>query len=249
MEHRKVPSVRFYLVLLIILSLSILVLSLSYSKESGKTYYENMVANKDNLKIVYSNGNEIKGSTMALKNYMKVEEKTYSVTNEDKEESYYQLNVICDDCYNNGYYYSIDGAEPVELKERVILEENLDGYGKEKDHVTHNLRVFSPDKVTSNVSFNITKIVKGSFEYYLDKDTNVIVNNSGYAYRNNAINNYVMNNGILYSVVEVKKDMVICEAAQEIEDEKYQIFSFNKNSIVLRGNGLVESPYEVNYEG
>ena len=184
---------------------------------------------------------------MALKNYMKVSEKSYSVTNEDKNESYYQLNIICDDCYSNGYYYSIDNAEPVELKERVLLEETLDGYGKEKDHVTHSLRIFSPDKVTSNISFNITKITKGSYEYYLNKDVNVIVNGSGYAYRNDAINNYVLYNGILYRVTGIKKDMVTCEAVDEVPEEN-RIYSFNKNSIVVRGNGLVESPYEVNYE-
>ena len=248
MEHKKVPSIRFYLVLLIVLSLSILILSLSYSKESGNTYYENVVTNEDGLKIVYANGKDLKGSTMALKNYMKVSEKSFSVTNQSKEDSYYELDIICDDCYNNGFYYSIDDAEPVLLKDRVILEETLAGYGQEKDHATHSLRVFSPDKVINNISFNVRKITKGSFEYYLNKDTNVISNRSGYAYRNDAINNYVFNNGVLYRVVEIKNDKVICEAAQEVAEDSARTFSFNKNLMVVKGNGLVESPYEVKYE-
>ena len=248
MEQKKVPSIRFYMVLLIVLSLSILILSLSYSKESGNTYYENVVTNEDNLKIVYANGKDIKGSTMALRNYMKVSEKSFSVTNQSKDNSYYELDIICDDCYNNGFYYSLDDAEPVLLKDRVILEEDLNGYGQEKDHVTHSLRVFSPDKVINNMSFNVTKIRKGSFEYHINKDTNVISNRSGYAYRNDAVNNYVLNSGILYRVIEIKNDKVICEATQEVPEGVESKFSFNKNSMVVKGNGLVESPYEVNYE-
>ena len=237
MENKKNNDFRFYIVLLIILSLSILVLGLSYSKESGTNYYEGASENINNLKIVYANSKKIQTPAVSLKNYMDATEYPFSVTNESKNDSYYELDIICDDCYGNGYYYSIDG----------ILEEDLMPYGKEKDHVTHSLRVFNPNKAINNISYRIRKIKKDSFEYLINKDLNTVIDGDNYKFKEGT-NNYVMKDGILYRVSEIKNDMVICNIVDEYLDVQEKVLTFNKTLGVLRGNGFVESPYEVNYE-
>ncbi len=50
MEQKKMSLARFYVPLLIILSLSVLILSLSYSKESGNTDFAAAIIKESNLK-------------------------------------------------------------------------------------------------------------------------------------------------------------------------------------------------------
>ena len=246
MEQKKMSLARFYVPLLIILSLSILILSLSYSKESGNTAFEATIIKEGNLKIVYANGTDLKNPVIKLKDYMNANEYSFSITNEGKNSNYYELDIICDDCYDNDYYYSIDGKEPVLIKNKVLLEEDFEKYGSSNDHVTHSLRVFSPSKAVNNMNYRIRVINRKSIEYYINKDNSAIVEDNKYIYKDDSVSNYVLKDGALYRIVDIKNDMVSCSAVDENNEIKG--ITFSKKMELLNGNGLLESPYEVNYE-
>ena len=246
MEQKKMSLARFYIPLLIILSLSILILSLSYSKESGNTAFEATVIKENNLKIVYANGIDLKNPVVKLKDYMNANVYTFSITNEGKNNNYYELDIICNDCYDNDYYYSIDGAEPILITNKVLLEEDLEKYGSNNDHVTHSLRVFSSSKAVNNMKYRIRTINKNSIEYYINKDNSVIIEDNKYIYKEDSISNYVLKDGELYRIENVKNDMVSCRAYDENNELKG--ITFSKKMELVNGNGLLESPYEVKYE-
>ena len=246
MEQKKMSLARFYVPLLIILSLSVLILSLSYSKESGNTDFAAAIIKESNLKIVYANGVELRSPVIKLKDYMTATQYAFSITNEGKNTNYYELDIICEDCYDNGYYYSIDGKEPVLITNRVILEEDFGKYGSNNDHVSHTLRVFSPDKAVNNMKYRIRVINRESIEYAINKDNSVRVEDNKYTFSEEATSNYVLKDGALYRITDIKNDMVSCMAVDENNELKG--ITFNKKMKVLNGNGLLESPYEVDYE-
>ena len=246
MEQKKMSLARFYVPLLIILSLSILILSLSYSKESGNTDYDGSVIKENNLKIVYANGTELKSPVVKLKDYKNATEFYYSITNEGKNNNYYELDIICDDCYGKGFYYSIDGGEPVEITSKVLIEEEFEKYGSLNDHVSHSLRVFSPDKAVNNMKYQVRTINRNTIEYAINKDNSVMIVDGKYVYRDDTISNYVIKDGILYRITDIKNDMISCSAVDENVEIKG--ITFSKKMDLAFGNGTIESPYEVNYE-
>ncbi len=245
MERKKMSLARFYIPLLIILSLSILILSLSYSKESGNTDFAATVVKEKGLKIVYASGTNLKNPVINMTNYMEATENAFSITNERNDDNFYELDIVCDDCFNKDYYYSIDGKEPVLITNRVLLEEDFSMYGSKNDHVSHSLRVFSPTKAV-NIEYRIKVIDRKTIEYAINKDNSVVIEDNNYIFDDSSISNYVLINDDLYRIIKIKNDVVSCKAVDE--DNEFRKISFSKKIEVLKGNGFLESPYEVDYE-
>lgn len=147
---------RFYIPLVIILCLSVLLFGVSYSKESGKINYTKAAVNKDGLKIVYDNGNfiNVHNSTNPNK-YQKITGNIVSITNESKKNKEYLIKIKCDNCFNKEIYYSLDKKAPQILNSEIIYQGTLSKYGTEDDHVSHELKFFTPKTYNEDIKYEI----------------------------------------------------------------------------------------------
>ena len=128
---------RFIIVLFVIGCASILLLSVSFSKESGSNSFEHNSVLTDTLKVNYSRNN-----LLTLENsYIE-----FSVINQKNSEVSYYVDINNkEDLLNRELYYIFDNGDKIKLNEDKIYIGKLASFGSDGDFVSHSLRIFSKD--------------------------------------------------------------------------------------------------------
>lgn len=195
---------RFYIPLVIILCLSVGLLGLSYSKESGVSNFNNIVRKDNNIKVIYEQNNTTKSEILKnVDNYLTVSEHKFSVVNLGKQKENYLIKLSFDKDYNDiKFYYSIDGKTPVLLDKDIIYENSLEKYGTVGDFVTHSLRIFADKEYDGNVTFMVKNIDEKDLEYKILSSISTYKDDKGdYRYFGEEVNNYLKYNEELYRII------------------------------------------------
>ena len=189
-------NVSYFLSLFIIFTVSIVFLSTSYSKESG-TLLNNSITKEevDNIVITYSNTNLI---TSNSDNYI-------SIVNKNNHPVSYQIELIKMDDSTEEIYYQLDNKDIKMLgKNNVILEEDLDSYGSDKDQVTHIINLSGSKSNKYIITLKESTIIKN----VVSKDNNTYMKDGNIYYYGEDPNNYVLYNNELYRILGLENNVV-----------------------------------------
>jgi len=189
-------NVSYFLSLFIIFIVSIVFLSTSYSKESG-TLLNNSITKEevDNIVITYSNTNLI---TSNSDNYI-------SIVNKNNHPVSYQIELIKMDDSTEEIYYQLDNKDIKMLgKNNVILEEDLDSYGSDKDQVTHIINLSGSKSNKYIITLKESTIIKN----VVSKDNNTYMKDGNIYYYGEDPNNYVLYNNELYRILGLENNVV-----------------------------------------
>ena len=192
---------RFYVVLFSVLSISVVLLGFSFSKESGSNElsFLNEIESND-YRVVFSNGdvlNTVNNSSTEL-----------SLTNRKNEISdiYITLKEKDNNTYKNVFYKIDDGPEHVLVEETIKLG-TLNGYGVDGDHQIFKIQVYTKDNSEYNFSIKvnstdeendhtISNMIKNSNSVYTDNKGNI-------RYYGNDVNNYILYNGEVHRIIGI----------------------------------------------
>ncbi|MBQ8659690.1 MAG: hypothetical protein IJ475_02515 [Bacilli bacterium] len=185
MKNRK-----FYVVIFCVMVLSLSILSLSYSKESGKTqditYNENEY---ENFRIVYSDTTFESGKNIS-----------FTITNNSDENRDYSLRVNLDGALGD-VYYSLDGMDDQLLVDNEIFNGELNAFGDAGDLASHSIKLYSKSGVQFKYSISIDGLKINTLESNIKKSENVYLSNDIYRYYGVLVDNYIKYEGSLYRIV------------------------------------------------
>ena len=134
---------RFYIFTFVILSLTIVLFGVSYSKDSGEVQYTTFNTNKNNLKVIYEKNNVFKVETVSkIDDFENLDASLVNVVNLNKKKVSYALYVM-DDKAINKVYYSIKDGEKALIDDKIVYLGDLDSFGTMGDSNSLKLRFFS----------------------------------------------------------------------------------------------------------
>ena len=137
---------KYYIVLICMLTCSVLLLGLSYSKQSSEGVDNGLIeVNNDTYRVIYSTDKEL--------NTIDGNEVRISLINKKDSDTNYaiELKEIDDDTYDN-VSYSLDGINYYVLTDNVINLGVLNAYGNEGDSKQFTLSLKGIDNYTFNYS-------------------------------------------------------------------------------------------------
>ena len=131
-------SKRFCISIFVILSLTVVVLSATYSKDSGTSEYTSINKNIDNLKVTFESGELLSIPKVDKLSLDKVKGSNISIVNKNKD----KVNVLIELNYSGDeeVYYSIDNAEMKLIVENAKEVVNLNAFGTEGDQKIFNIK-------------------------------------------------------------------------------------------------------------
>lgn len=189
---------RFYVVLFCVLSLSVVLLGLSFAKESGTNGDVYLADNTtDNYRVVFDEDNLIdtgKSNTM-----------TVSIINLKNEE--FNYSVVLNEVDNLKYkdvYYTVNGSEESKLKDGVIELGTLSAYGNKGDQGTYEILIYSKCNALYNFEVSINNKKSNTLNYViaLSEQTYIDGNGNNRYYGVNP-NNYIKYNGVIYRIIGI----------------------------------------------
>lgn len=192
---------RFYVVLFGVLSVSVVLLGFSFSKESGSNELSFLnEVNGTDYRVVFSDGDVL--NTVSNSNTM------LSLINRKSEKSdiYITLKETNNSSYKNVFYKIDDGPEHVLVDETIKLG-TLNAYGVDGDHQVFNIHIYTKDdseysfliKVNSTIEeddYSISSMIKNSNSVYTDNKGNV-------RYYGEDVNNYILYNEEEYRIIGI----------------------------------------------
>ena len=189
---------RFYIVLFCVFSLSVVLLGLSYSKESGVNNEIYLADNtNDTYRVIFDNDNLIDtGSNNTM---------TLSIINMKNEEFNYSIKLEeLDDLKYKDVYYTINNGEEIKLKDGVIELGTLNSYGSVGDQGTYQILIYSKCNALYNfkVSLNNKKINTLNYAITLSEQT-YIDSDGNNRYYGTSPNNYIKYNGVTYRIIGI----------------------------------------------
>lgn len=189
---------RFYIVLFCVFSLSVVLLGLSYSKESGVNNEVYLADNtNDTYRVIFDNDNLIDtGSNNTM---------TLSIINMKNEEFNYSIKLKeLDDLKYKDVYYTINNGEEIKLKDDVIELGTLNSYGSLGDQGTYQILIYSKCNALYNfeVSLNNKKINTLNYVITLSEQT-YIDSDGNNRYYGTSPNNYIKYNGVTYRIIGI----------------------------------------------
>ncbi len=185
---------RFYISIFIILSLTVVILSVTYSKDSGTSEYTSTSRVIDNLRVTYENGEMLNISKINDINDVDISGSNISIVNKNKD----SINVLIELSFlgDKEVYYSIDDSNKEVLKKYAKEVVNLAPFGTDGDQKTVNIKIFSVNDVNDKVKVNISSIEDDYLKLHMIKDSNVFKDSSNNYYYFGNPNNYVRYNGV-----------------------------------------------------
>lgn len=184
-------SKRVYVLLFFVFAISIFLLGLSYSKDSGNDMELKINEKIDKyFRVVYST------SDVLTSDMNKVD---FSVTNVTDKNQDYVIKLI-----NKGdteVYYSLDGEKERILDKEVIFTSSLTKYGTDGDYALHRLSVKGEDRF--NVSLSIGKLDRSLKTYIFNSDDVFKDNNGNFRYFGDNVDNYLKYNNKIYQIIGV----------------------------------------------
>ncbi len=229
---------KYYLVLILVLSVSVLLLGLSYSKDSSNNIYTSEFESYDHsLKI--STSDNIKE--------VKVEDfisRDIGVINNGVVKATFVVEVLTNSL--DGLTYSINNGEVQKLDDNIIYTQELDALGADNDNdfTSFNIKIYNNTSEAKVVTLKIYQ------QANLLKDKIVISPNvykdelDNYHYYGDEVNNYVKYNNILYRIVGLMNNRIVL-VEDEIKNSTYNpleddylsiddyLASFNDNNVNL----------------
>ena len=203
---------RYLFSIFIILSVSIILLSTSYSKESG-TLLNNKVTKEtiNNLEITYSKSNLISSN---IDNFI-------SIVNKNSHSITYQIELIKIDESEEDIYYQLDNNDIKFLNNtNIIYEEELSPYGTENDQITHRLNIIG----NSNNKYIIAIKEVTTLKNIIKHDNNIYEKDNTYYYYGENPKNYIRYNNETYQILSLGDNLV------KIISLNKELNSFNENT-------------------
>ncbi len=228
---------RVYIIVFSVLCVSIMLLSLSFAKESGPNNVNTLFQHStDNYRVIYGDGDLINTYDSKVSDI--------SLINKSNAKKVYALNIVSKD--NKEYpniLYSLNGSKDSKLGDGVILLGSLEAFGTDGDHATYSLELKSQNKEDANFNISIKEISTKSLYYLVKYNKQVYLDNYGdYRFYGENVNNYVRYNNILYRIVGVidgKIKLVSDNATYEAYDASKgdiltvvdYLYSFNNKNV------------------
>lgn len=280
-------SKKFYILTFLILSATIVILSATYSKDSGSDEFISNSKTMEELKITYQDSDIYKVNYIKrLEEANKVEGKIINILNTSNKEVNYNLNIICEDCINK-IYYSINNSKLELITNNIIYSNTLTSYGTKDDLDSLNIRFVSVEdyKEEIKVAINIVdkNIANASISSYVNINNKTyqvlgiyedkvkliaFTNEEEYLYENNYLSiEELLNTCNITNIIDIvntdcwikKQDNFWLKNRYTFNNNNInsnignykgnEVIEINKDSLILNGNGTINSPYEVNYEG
>ncbi len=182
--------------LFFVFAISILLLGLSYSKDSGNDMELKINEMHDNyFRIVYSTGDVL------TKESNKVDFGITNITNKNQD---YVIKLV-----NSGdkkVYYSLDGETEKALDKEVIFTSSLSKYGTDGDYAMHRLSVNGEGSF--NVRLSVSRLDRTLNTYIKDADNVFKDKNNNYRYFGGTVNNYIKYENQVYQIIGLFGDKV-----------------------------------------
>lgn len=199
---------RFYVVLFCVLSISVVLLGFSFSKESGSNDALTLAESKDDeYRVIYSNNKRL--------NTTNNDNLNISVINKmNKDVDYY---LVLDEINNTSYdelYYVLDDYEEQKVINNTIFLGELKSYGKDGDHVSKSLRIFSKKDEELEFKLDIKYSVANSFMEKVKLSENVYRNKEdNFYFYGSVVNNYVKYQDDTCRIVGTEKEkiLILCD--------------------------------------
>lgn len=226
-------NIRYYLSLILILSASIILLSTSYSKESGILLNNEVTKEEiDNIIITYSKSNIISPNEL---NYI-------NITNKNNHPVTYEIELLKKDNNTEEIYYELDNNDIKILKKNsVIIEEELSAYGTDNDTITHRINIQS----NKNNKYVIRITETTHLANIIKKDQTYNKNNNYYYYGTNP-NNYIVYNKELYRILGIENNKIkLISSRKELNSYQEELNYPTINDILNSINDNV-SIYNIN---
>ena len=190
---------RFYISIFIILSLTVVVLSATYSKDSGTSEYTSISKEVDNMKVTFENGELLSIDKVNKLNVEELKGSNISIVNKNKTST----NALIDINYNGDaeVYYSIDGA-PIKLIDENAKEVvNLKPFGEVGDQILINVKVFSKKDINDRVAIRVSSIQEDGLKYTMVNSNQVYKDGEGNYIYYGKPNNYIKYNDSVYRII------------------------------------------------
>ena len=192
-------SKRFYLTIFVILSLSVVVLSATYSKDSGTSEYVAINKEKDNLRITFEHGETIPITRVNKLKADNIKGSNISIVNKHSKD----VNVLIELNYlgNEEVYYSVDNSEMRLILNHAKEVVSLRPFGMDGDQHVFNIKVLSLKDTNERVSINISVLEDDFLKTNLVNDEQVFKDNEGNYIYYGQPNNYIRYNDRIYRII------------------------------------------------
>ena len=208
---------RFYISIFVILSLSVVVLSATYSKDSGTSEYVAINKDIDNLKVTYEHGELLDITKVNKLSVEALKGSNISIVNKNKVKAnvLIELNYLGDD----EVYYSIDNSNMRLIVDNAKEVVSLNEFGTEGDQKVFNIKVFSLHESNDKVSINISTLEDGFLKSNLVNDQQVYKDKDGNYIYYGKPNNYIKYNNKIYRIIGlINNKFKLLRFTEELED-------------------------------
>ncbi len=231
---------KHYSVLLLVLSVSVLLLGLSYSKDSSTDKYNNEFESYDGNLMISTSDN--------IKEVMVSDaiNRDISVLNKGSVKKTFVIEVLTSSL--DGLSYAINDGDKLKLEDPVIYTQEIDALGSSNDNdfVSVNVKLFNENSEDVKVTLNVHEqdlLLKD--KVIVDKDVYREEELENYRYYGENPNNYVKYNNKEYRIVGLINNRLVLISNEKKssnynpEDDNYltildYLLSFNNREVNVR---------------
>ena len=190
---------RFYVSIFVILTLTVVVLSATYSKDSGTSEYTSINKDIDNLKVTFETGELLNVVKVNKLSSDSLKGSNISIVNKNKD----KVNVLVELNYagNDEVYYSFDNSKMKLIGENAKEVVSLNKFGTEGDQKLFNIKVFSLSDVNDKVDIKVSILKEGYLKYDVVNNEQVYKDNEGNYIYYGKPDNYINYNNNVYRII------------------------------------------------
>lgn len=184
---------RIAFVLVCVMGASVLLLGLSYSKDSSDGSEVSLIeSTNNNLKVVYSDNY----SDIVVNDEV---ERDLSIVNLSDIDSNYFIYV--ESTNYDDLYYVLDNGVETKLNKRLIYNGEIKKLGILNDQVSHKIKIINKGLKEVRVNFVVKEDNKLLVDRIINDDNVYIDTENNYRYYGEKVNNYIKYNNQMYQIV------------------------------------------------
>ncbi len=184
---------RIAFVLVCVMGASVLLLGLSYSKDSSDGSEVSLIeSTNNNLKVVYSDSY----SDIVVNDEI---ERDLSIVNLSDIDSNYFIYV--ESTNYDDLYYVLDNGVETKLNKRLIYNGEIKKLGTLNDQVSHKIKIINKGLKEVRVNFVVKEDNKLLVDRIINDDNVYIDTENNYRYYGEKVNNYIKYNNQMYQIV------------------------------------------------
>ena len=184
---------RIAFVLVCVMGASVLLLGLSYSKDSSDGGEVSLIeSTNNNLKVVYSDNY----SDIVVNDEV---ERDLSIVNLSDIDSNYFIYV--ESTNYDDLYYVLDNGVETKLNKRLIYNGEIKKLGILNDQVSHKIKIINKGLKEVRVNFVVKEDNKLLVDRIINDDNVYIDTENNYRYYGEKVNNYIKYNNQMYQIV------------------------------------------------